>query len=352
MQSGIDGANDARRMERQCLLIGSYKTAKGERATMADQNQKKRKKKSWTMDDTELALLGLPTFVWYVIFCYLPMFGLIIAFKKYKIATGKSFLVSLLQSKWAGFSNFTFFIKSNAFGLLLRNTILYNIVFIVLGIAIPVILAMMISQLYSKWKSKTYQTMMFFPHFMSWVVVSFFVYAFLNPDKGLFNTILQALGKDKIDWYTEAGYWPFILTFMALWKSTGYSMVVYLASITGIDQSLYEAAVLDGASKFQQARYITLPSIKPIIIMMFILSSGRIFYSDFGLFYQVTQGVPSTLYEVASTFDTYIYNAVMNGTIKLERIAAAGLFQSVACCLTILLTNYIVTKIDNDSAII
>ena len=112
MQSGIDGANDARRMERQCLLIGSYKTAKGERATMADQNQKKRKKKSWTMDDTELALLGLPTFVWYVIFCYLPMFGLIIAFKKYKIATGKSFLVSLLQSKWAGFSNFTFFIKS------------------------------------------------------------------------------------------------------------------------------------------------------------------------------------------------------------------------------------------------
>lgn len=312
----------------------------------------KRIKKRWTKDDTELALLGLPTFIWYIIFCYLPMFGLIIAFKKFKLSPGKSFFQSLFESEWAGLNNFTYFIKSNAFSLVLRNTILYNIVFIVLGITIPVILAMMISQLYSKWKSKTYQTMMFFPHFMSWVVVSFFVYAFLNPDKGFFNVVLQSMGKDKINWYEQAQYWPFILTFMALWKGTGYSMVVYLASITGIDQSLYEAAVIDGATKFQQARYITLPSIKPIIIMMFILSSGRIFYSDFGLFYQVTQRIPTPLYEVASTFDTYIYNAMTGGGVKIERIAAAGLFQAIACCITILLTNYIVTKIDSDSAII
>lgn len=310
------------------------------------------KKKKWTKDDTELTLLGLPTFIWYLIFCYLPMFGLIIAFKKYKIVMGKGFLESLFRSEWAGFGNFTYFIKSNAFWLVLRNTILYNAVFIVLGIAVPVVLAMMINQLYSKWKSKTYQTMMFFPHFMSWVVISFFVYAFLNPDKGLVNLILQSLGKDKISWYESPQYWPFILTFMALWKTTGYSMVVYLASITGIDQSLYEAAVIDGATKLQQAKYITLPSIKPIIVMMFILSSGRIFYSDFGLFYQVTRRIPAPLYEVASTFDTYIYNAIMGGGVKLERVAAAGLFQSVACCLTILLTNYIVTKVDKDSAII
>ncbi len=309
-------------------------------------------KKKWTKDDTELTLLGLPTFIWYLIFCYLPMFGLIIAFKKYKIVMGKGFLESLFRSEWAGFGNFTYFIKSNAFWLVLRNTILYNAVFIVLGIAVPVVLAMMINQLYSKWKSKTYQTMMFFPHFMSWVVISFFVYAFLNPDKGLVNLILQSLGKDKISWYESPQYWPFILTFMALWKTTGYSMVVYLASITGIDQSLYEAAVIDGATKLQQAKYITLPSIKPIIVMMFILSSGRIFYSDFGLFYQVTRRIPAPLYEVASTFDTYIYNAIMGGGVKLERVAAAGLFQSVACCLTILLTNYIVTKVDKDSAII
>lgn len=312
----------------------------------------KPKKNRWTKDDTELAILGLPTFIWYIVFSYLPLFGLILAFKKYKIFPGKGFLQSLIKSDWAGLNNFTFFIKSNAFALVLRNTILYNIVFIILGIAIPVLLAMMISQLYSKWKSKSYQTMMFFPHFMSWVVVSFFVYAFLNPDKGFFNVVLQSMGRDKISWYEEAGFWPFILTFMALWKSTGYSMVVYLASITGIDQSLYEAAVIDGASKFQQAKYITLPSIKPIIIMMFILSSGRIFYSDFGLFYQVTRRIPTPLYEVASTFDTYIYNSIMGGGVRLERIAAAGLFQSLACCITILLTNYIVTKLDSDSAII
>lgn len=314
--------------------------------------KKVRTKKRWTRDDTELALLGLPTFIWYAIFCYLPMFGLIIAFKKFKLSPGKSFIASLFESDWAGINNFTYFVKSNAFYLVLRNTILYNVVFIVLGISIPVILAMMISQLYSKWKSKTYQTMMFFPHFMSWVVVSFFVYAFLNPDRGFFNVVLQSMGYEKIRWYDEARYWPFILTFMALWKGTGYSMVVYLASITGIDQSLYEAAVIDGATKFQQAKYITLPSIKPIIIMMFILSSGRIFYSDFGLFYQVTQRIPTPLYEVASTFDTYIYNAMLGGNVKIERVAAAGLFQSIACCLTILLTNYIVTKIDSDSAII
>lgn len=321
---------------------------------MTEQNKAltKRKKKRWTKDDTELALLGLPTFIWYAVFAYLPMFGLIIAFKKFKLSPGKGFLQSLFASEWAGIGNFTYFIKSNAFYLVLRNTILYNIVFIILGITIPVVLAMMISQLYSKWKSKTYQTMMFFPHFMSWVVVSFFVYAFLNPDKGFFNVVLQSFGKDKINWYEQAQYWPFFLTFMALWKSTGYSMVVYLASITGIDQSLYEAAVIDGATKLQQAKYITLPSIKPIIVMMFILSSGRIFYSDFGLFYQVTQRIPLPLYEVASTFDTYIYNAMLNGSIKIERVAAAGLFQSVACCITILITNYIVTKVDSDSAII
>lgn len=325
-------------------------------AIMTTQTKKlqKPKAKRWTRDDTELALLGFPTFVWYAIFCYLPMFGLIIAFKKYKILPGKSFLESLFRSQWAGFSNFTFFIKSNAFSMLLRNTILYNVLFIILGITIPVILAMMISQLYSKFKSKTYQTMMFFPHFMSWVVVSFFVYAFLNPDRGFFNVVLESMGFAKINWYDQPKYWPFILTFMALWKSTGYSMVVYLASITGIDQSLYEAAVIDGATKLQQAKYITLPSIKPIIVMMFILSSGRIFYSDFGLFYQVTQRIPAPLYEVASTFDTYIFGALMGGNTKLsiERIAAAGFFQSFACCITILLTNYIVNKIDSESAII
>lgn len=314
-------------------------------------NNQTRKLRRWTRDDIELALLGLPTFVWYILFCYLPMFGLIIAFKKYRIFPEQSFISNLFKSNWAGFDNFKFFINNNTFSMLLRNTILYNIVFILLGIIVPVSLALMINELYSKRLSKTYQTMMFFPHFLSWVVVSYFVYAFLNPTKGLLNNIIVSLGGERVFWYSEPKYWPFIFVIMNLWKGTGYSMVVYLASITGIDHSLYEAAMLDGASKWQQARYITLPMLKTIIIVMFILSVGRIFYSDFGLFWQVTQGVPNSLHKVASTFDTFIYSA-LRGSTPIGRTAAASMFQSICCCVTILLANWIVRKIDPDSAII
>ena len=308
-------------------------------------------KRRWTRDDLELGLLGFPTFVWYALFSYLPMFGLMIAFKQYKIFPKQSFLSNLLQSPWVGFDNFKFFIDNNTFGMLLRNTILYNLVFIVLNIVIPVALAMMINELYSKRRSKVYQTMMFFPHFLSWVVVSYFVYAFLSPDKGLANNIVMGLGGEKILWYSSPQYWPFILVFMNLWKGTGYNMVVYLASITGIDQSLYEAAMLDGASKWQQAKYITLPMMKTILVVLFIMNVGKIFYSDFGLFWQVTQGIPNSLHKVASTFDTFVYSA-LQGSTPIGRTAAASMFQSVCCCATILMANFIVSKVDPDSAII
>ena len=316
------------------------------------QNPKQRKKKrKWTKDDTELALLGLPAAVWYAVFCYLPMFGLIIAFKEYKISPGRGFLYSLLHSEWVGIKNFRFFLTSNRFAMLLRNTILYNLVFIVLGVVVPVTLAIIISQLYSRRASKVYQTMMFFPYFMSWVVVSYFVYAFLNPDKGLMNILIRTFGGERVLWYSTPKFWPFILVFMQMWKTMGYSMVVYLASITGIDATMYEAAMMDGATKWQQARYITLPSIKSIIIVMFILNIGHIFYSDFGLFYQVTQGIPNSLTNVASTFDTYIYMALQSN-VTIGRTAAAGFFQSICCCITVLIANFIVSKIDEDSAII
>lgn len=305
----------------------------------------------WTRDDFELGLLGLPTFAWYVLFSYLPMFGLIIAFKKYRIFPGQSFLSNLFKSDWVGFDNFKFFLSNKTFTMLLRNTLLYNLVFIILGIVLPVSLAMMMNELYSKRKSKVYQTMMFFPHFLSWVVVSYFVYAFLNPDKGLLNNIIVSLGGQRVMWYSQPQYWPFILVFMSQWKGTGYNMVVYLAAITGIDQNLYEAAMLDGATKWQQAKYITLPTLKTILITMFILNVGHIFYSDFGLFWQVTQGLPNSLHKVASTFDTFIYSA-LQGSTPIGRTAAASLFQSVCCCLTVLLANFIVSKIDPDSAII
>ena len=309
------------------------------------------KRRRWTRDDTELTLLAVPTFVWYILFSFLPMFGIFIAFKRYQIFPGKSFIYNLIHSEWVGFDNFKYLVESRSLYILLRNTILYNLVFIVLGIVIPVTLAIMISLIYSKRKSKVYQTAMFFPHFLSWVVVSYFVYAFLSYDKGILNSFLKTLGRDPIQWYMEAKYWPFILVFMSLWKTTGYNMVVYLASITGIDPSLYEAAVVDGATQWQQVRHITIPSLTPVIIMMFILNVGKIFYSDFGLFYQVTRGIPASLYDTVSTIDTYVYNALLSST-PIGMTSAATVFQSVACCITILLANWIVKKIDKDYAII
>jgi len=309
-------------------------------------------KPKWTKDDTELSLLALPTTVWFALFVYLPMFGIIIAFKDYTLSEGKGFLGSLIDSKWVGFENFKYFFNLRDFPMILRNTVLYNLVFIVLDIVLPVGCAIMISNLYSKRASKTYQTLMFMPHFMSWVVVSYFVYAFLVTDKGLLNAIIRAFGGKNIGWYTKGKYWPFILVFMHVWKTLGYNMVVYLASITGIDTSLYEAAVLDGASKAQQARYVTLPSLKPIIIMMFILSVGHIFSSDFGLFYQVSQGANQPLTPWVATLDVKTYLMLTSPSVTLGQTSAASMFQAVVGCITILTANAIVRKFDRSSALI
>lgn len=317
---------------------------------MESQN-KKRKKRSWTKNDTELTLLALPGSIWYLLFCFMPMFGLIIAFKNYKATAGKGFIYNVLHSDWAGFKNFEFLIKSNDLFVILRNTILYNVVFIVLGLFFSVGLAIMISLLHSKRKSKVYQTLMFFPYFMSWVVVAYFVDAFLNVDNGMINSMLRNAGNDPIQWYMTPKVWPFILIFMNIWKNTGYNMVIYLSSITGIDTTLYEAAVMDGANKRQQVWHITLPCLKNVIIMMFILNVGKVFYSDFGLFYQVSQGAKGSIFNVTATIDTYVFNAIQSST-PIGMTSAATFFQSVACCITILLANALVKKIDEDSAII
>lgn len=309
------------------------------------------KKKKWSNDDTELTLLALPSMLWYALFCFLPMFGIIIAFKTYRVQAGRSFAYSLLASPNAGFKNFEFILKANKLAVLLRNTMLYNVVFIVLGIVVPVVLAIMINELYSRWKSKTYQTMMFFPFFMSWVIVSYIVYVFLNADSGILNRFITAHGGEAINWYAEPKYWPFILVLTGLWKSTGYGMIVYLAQITGIDKSFYEAAAIDGATKFQQIRYITLPSLKPIIMVMFILSVGKIFYTDFGLFYQVTQQIPGSLADTVSTLDTYVYQALRTGA-PIGMISAVTAMQSVACCITILLANWLIKKIEPENSLI
>lgn len=296
----------------------------------------------------ELLLLSLPGAIWFLIFAYLPMFGVIVAFKDFSVGPG-NFIQNLFASEWVGFDNFKFLFVSGDMWIIFRNTILYNLVFIVLGIVLPIIVALMLNELRNKGMAKIYQSSMFLPYFLSWVVVSYCLFAFLNPEKGYVNSVLQGMGKDGVSWYTEKKYWPFIIIFMSQWKGIGYSTVVYLASICGIDKTYYEAAVLDGSSKLQQIKYITVPLLKPVITILFILSIGRIFSADFGLFFQLPKD-SGALYDVTNVLDTYIYRALMSlGSIGMS--SAGALFQSTVGFVLIMVTNWIVSKVDNENAL-
>ena len=314
---------------------------------MAAKDVTKKKKRRWTRDDTELTVLALPTTIWYFLFAFMPMFGIIIAFKDYKIKGG--FLQSIIQSDWIGFQNFKFLFSAGDIWIILRNTILYNIAFIILNIVVPVTMALLIGQLHNKKMAKVYQTAMFMPYFLSWVVVTALVWAFLSFDKGLLNSLLESMGKGPHQWYMEPKLWPPFLIFMYMWKNLGYSMVVYLATITGIDKTYYEAAGIDGATVWQQMRYVTLPLMKTVIIMMFIMAVGRIFYSDFGLFYQVPRD-SNSLYNVSYTLDVFVFKQLKSSTTGMA--SAAAFVQSVAGCITILTANAIVRKVDRESAMI
>lgn len=308
----------------------------------------RKKRKRFTWDDFELTALSLPTMIWLIAFCYIPMFGIVFAFKNYKYKPGKGFLYSLfVSSKWVGLKNFEFLFRSPDIANIFRNTLGYNIIFIIIGITLPVTLAIMITQLHSRKLAKVCQTSVFLPHFLSWVVVSYFVYAFLSTDKGLLNSILANFGIEPIMWYQEKKYWPFILVFMNTWKTFGYSMVVYMATITGIDQSLYESAVIDGATKWQQTKGITLPLLRPVISIMFIMNVGNIFSTDFGLFFQVTRD-SNSLIDVTQTLDVYVHKALIQSN-NYNYSSAVALLQSVLGCILLVVANKVVKKIDPES---
>lgn len=295
----------------------------------------------------ELLTLALPGFIWFLIFAYIPMFGVVIAFKKFRI--NGSFLKSLVTSKWVGLDNFKFLFKSSDAWVITRNTVLYNLVFIVLGIVLPVCVAIMVNELLNKKLAKFYQSAMFLPYFLSWVVVSYALFAFLSPEQGYVNGILKNTGKEGISWYSMPKYWPWIIILMSQWKGIGYNTVVYLASIVGMDKSYYEAAMIDGATKWQQIKYITLPLLKPVITILFILSIGKIFNADFGLFYQLPKN-SGALYPVTNVIDTYVYRGLMTmGEVGMS--SAAALYQSLVGFVLIMISNFVVKKIDNDNAL-
>ena len=278
-----------------------------------------------------------------VVFCYIPMVGIIIAFKDYRYDKG------IFGSPWVGFNNFKFFFESNEFFRITWNTLSMNLIFIVVGIACAVLVAVMLFEIRSRLKVKTFHTILITPHFVSWVIVAYVVYGFLNPEYGLVNQMLAKLGMEKIQFYSIPGVWPVILLISFIWKHVGMDSVLYYATLMGIDESLFEAAALDGATEIQKARYITIPSLIPIITLLAIMKIGGIFRADFGLFYQVPRNV-GALYETTDVIDTYIFRNLRTlGNIGMS--SAVGLLQSVVGFVLVLLTNYLSKKVDPDGGL-
>ncbi|OBZ12836.1 sugar ABC transporter permease [Bacillus sp. FJAT-26390] len=291
-----------------------------------------------------LLLMTVPGILYFLINNYLPMFGVIIAFKDLNYAKG------ILGSDWVGFKNFEFLFQTDRAYLITRNTVLYNALFIVINVILGVGVAILLNELKKKLMSRFYQSIILLPYLLSAVIVSYLVFSFLSVEYGFVNKlILEPLGLDGITWYSEPKYWPYILTIVNVWKSVGYFSIIYLAAIVGIDAEYYEAATLDGASKWQQVRSITFPLIIPVVMIMTLLQVGKIFNADFGLFYQVPMN-SGALMSATDVIDTYVYRALMQmGDVGMA--SAAGLYQSVLGFLLIFGVNYIVRKINSDHAL-
>lgn len=308
----------------------------------ASMNGSRRKKTLW------LTTMVLPGAIWLLLIRYLPMFGIVIAFKNYRAYKPNTFWNNIVKSEWVGLKNFQF-LNSPDTAVMFRNTLGYNIVWIALGLVISVAFAVMMSEITNRFAAKTYQTLMFFPYFLSWVVASYFVLAFLDPTSGMIPAIQKSMGVKVTNFYHDTTYWPLILTICNLWKNVGYSSVLYLAAITGIDTTQYEAAAVDGATKWQQIWNVTLPNIRPMITILLIMNVGKIFNSDFGLFYNVPQN-SGTLYPVTQVIDTYVYRAYANSH-NMGMSSAAGFLQNVIGFVCIIGANAVVRKIDSDSSL-
>ena len=303
----------------------------------------RKKSRKWTSKNINLMIMCFPAIALMFVFKYLPLIGLTIAFKDFRYDVG------FLKSPWVGFKNFEFLVKSNDLTRILKNTLGLNLLFIFVGLIFSVIFAILLNEVHQKFLVKTYQTVLFFPYFISWVVVGYLGYAFLSGEQGVLNSILKSIGAKPIDWYNTAAYWPSILLFFSLWKGVGYGCVMYYAAILGIDTEYYDAAAIDGANKIQSIVHITLPFIKPMMIILTILAIGGIMRSDFGLFYQVTRD-SGALYKYTDVIDTYIYRSLkVTGDIGIS--SAINSIQSIAGFLLVLATNYVAKKFDEESAL-
>lgn len=288
-------------------------------------------------------IMMIPGTIYLIINNYIPMFGILIAFKKLDFSKG------IIGSAWYGLKNFEFLFTSSDAWTITRNTMGYNLVFIALGTTLSIAFAILLNEVRNKFASRLYQSLVLLPFLMSWVIISYIGYAFLSSESGIFNGILKNMGQQPINWYSKKEYWPYIIIFAQIWQSIGYSMIIYFSSIVGISQDYYEAATLDGATKWQQIKNITLPLIKPTVVTMFILSLGNIFRSDFGLFYQLPRN-SGALYSVTRTLDVYVYNALMRNN-NFGMSSAASFYQAIVGFILIVLANQVVKKYSKENAL-
>lgn len=290
-----------------------------------------------------LLLMISPVILYFILFSYIPMGGIVMAFKKYNFRDG------IFGSPWNGLKNFKFFFASGEAWRVTKNTFLYNIAFMVCSTFTSVALAIALSDVKNKYFKKISQSVMLLPHFISWVVVSAITYALLGMQTGVINNFLVSLGHERVNFYTMPQAWKWILVIANVWKGAGYGSIVYLATITGIDSSYYEAAEVDGASAFQKLRYITLPFLRPAIVTMILLQLGHSFRGNFGMFYPMV-GDNGLLYKTTDVIDTFVYRLLMNEN-NYGQSTAIGLYQSVLCFVFIVVVNRITKKIDEDSAL-
>jgi len=292
----------------------------------------------------ELLILMIPAIVWLIVNRYLPMIGVIIAFKDVNYSLG------ILRSPWAGLKNFEYLFRTESAFIITRNTLLYNLSFIALDVIIPVTLALMLNELRGRILPRLYHTVMLFPYFISMVVVSYLVFSLLSHSNGLMNSaVLPLLGREPVNWYNSPRHWPLILPMIHVWKSAGYTTIVYLAALSGIEPSYYDAAAIDGAGKWKQARFISLPFLQPVIIILATLAVGRIFNSDFGLFYQVPLN-SGALFSVTNVIDTYVYRGLTQ-TNDLGMASAAGFYQAIVGFVLIFATNTAVRRFNPEQAL-
>ncbi|WP_235550716.1 ABC transporter permease [Paenibacillus sp. Soil787] len=287
----------------------------------------------------QISILALPAILLIFVFSYIPMAGVFIAFKNINYEQG------IFHSPWVGFDNFKFFFTSSDAWLVMRNTLAYNLIFIAVGTFFSVVFAILLNEVISRKLLKVYQTVFFFPYFFSWVIVAYMAYSFIGP-YGIITTYFKELGI-TFDFYTQAWVWPILLTLINIWKGLGYVSIIFYAGILGISQEYFEAAAIDGASKFQIIRNITIPLLMPLITIMTLLSIGKIFYSDFGLFFFVPREI-GQLYPVTQVIDTYVYRMLkVSGDIGMS--SAVGLFQSSMGFIVVLISNFVVKKINEEN---